>query len=151
MLESLYLEETTFRCDQIKPTYSQTFTWIFDDPDLQFRDWLQNGRGIYWIRGKPGSGKSTLMKFLHSDKRTSEWLQDPVEGTLVSCGWFYFYNRGSRIQKSFEGLLHSILHQILSRQDKLAEIVLPIYLERSEKQRQHWTLHNLKRAFDLIV
>jgi hypothetical protein len=151
MLESLYLEETTFRCDQIKPTYSQTFTWIFDDPDLQFRDWLQNDRGIYWIQGKPGSGKSTLMKFLHTDKRTSEWLQDPVEGTLVSCGWFYFYNRGSRIQKSFEGLLHSILHQILSRQDKLAEIVLPIYLERSEKQRQHWTLHNLKRAFDLIV
>jgi hypothetical protein len=151
MLKSLRLEETTSRRDQIEPTYSQTFTWIFDDPDLQFRDWLQNGRGIYWIQGKPGSGKSTLMKFLHTDKRTSEWLKDQVGETLVSCGWFYFYNRGSRIQKSFEGLLHSILYQILSREDKLAEIVLPIYLERSGKKRQHWTLHNLKQAFDLIV
>ena len=151
MLQTLYLEETTSRRKQIEPTYSQTFTWIFDDPDLQFRDWLQNGRGIYWIRGKPGSGKSTLMKFLYTDKRTSEWLKAQVPGTLVSCGWFYFHNRGSRIQNSFEGLLHSILHQILSSQDKLAEIVLPIYLERPENQRQNWSLHSLKQAFELIV
>ena len=151
MLQTLYLEETTSRRDQIQPTYSQTFTWIFDDHDLHFRDWLQNGRGIYWIRGKPGSGKSTLMKFLHTDKRTSEWFKDQVAGTLVSYGWFYFHNRGSRIQNSFEGLLHSILHQILSRQDKLAEIVLPIYLERPDKKRQHWTLDNLKQAFELVV
>jgi DNA helicase HerA-like ATPase len=31
--------------------------------------------GIFWIFGKPGSGKSTLMKYLVEDQRTHDLLQ----------------------------------------------------------------------------
>jgi putative ribosome biogenesis GTPase RsgA len=33
-------------------------------PSPKFADWLENDGGIYWIAGKAGSGKSTLMKYL---------------------------------------------------------------------------------------
>lgn len=30
-------------------------------------EWLESGSGVYWISGKAGSGKSTLMKHLFWD------------------------------------------------------------------------------------
>jgi hypothetical protein len=151
MLKSLYLEETVSRREQIEPTYSITFEWIFQDSQLQFSDWLRKGHGIYWIRGKPGSGKSTLMKFLYTDQRTWDCLHSQGRRLPVSSGWFFFYGRGSRIQKSFEGLLYSILHQILSAQDRLAEIVVPFYVDYKDILNTHWPLSYLKRAFELIL
>lgn len=47
-----------------------------------FVDWLKSDLPVYWITGKPGSGKSTLMKFLISDSRTlaalKEWRKDAI-------------------------------------------------------------------------
>ncbi|RTE71745.1 hypothetical protein BHE90_013849 [Fusarium euwallaceae] len=37
----------------------------------RFVDWLRSGKGLFWIQGKPGSGKSTLVriqKLIKSDK-----------------------------------------------------------------------------------
>jgi ABC-type molybdenum transport system ATPase subunit/photorepair protein PhrA len=31
---------------------------------LHFKQWNLSGNDIYWIRGKPGSGKSTLFRYL---------------------------------------------------------------------------------------
>ncbi|KAK4097475.1 hypothetical protein N658DRAFT_561739 [Parathielavia hyrcaniae] len=36
----------------------------------RFQHWLREGTGVFHISGKPGSGKSTLMKLLLSDERT---------------------------------------------------------------------------------
>ncbi|KAI1022170.1 hypothetical protein LB504_007299 [Fusarium proliferatum] len=47
-----------------------------------FVDWLKSDLPVYWITGKPGSGKSTLMKFIISDSRTpaalKEWNKDAI-------------------------------------------------------------------------
>ena len=32
------------------------FEWVWSNKTLQFRDWIQQGHGIYWISGKAGSG-----------------------------------------------------------------------------------------------
>jgi hypothetical protein len=150
MLASLHLEETAFRRDQIEPTYSQTFNWIFQEPKLGFQRWIQGESRIYWIRGKPGSGKSTLMKFLYTDDRTHKYMNNQTDGSWASSVWFFFYGRGSRIQKSFEGLLHSILHQVISQRNQLARLILPLYTRMIEAQRKYWSLRDLKEAFDLI-
>jgi NACHT domain len=150
MLASLRLEETALRHDQIESTYSQTFNWIFQEPRLKFQRWIQGESGIYWIRGKPGSGKSTLMKFLHADDRTREYMNNQTDGSWVASVWFFFYGRGSRIQKSFEGLLYSILHQVISQKEQLAQLILPLYTQMTEVQRKYWSLRDLKEAFDLI-
>jgi hypothetical protein len=41
-----------------------------------FLSWLSSGNGIFHVSGKPGSGKSTLMKFLCDHPRTQEELQE---------------------------------------------------------------------------
>jgi hypothetical protein len=40
-----------------------------------FINWLSSGDGIFHISGKLGSGKSTLMKFLHNHRRTKTELK----------------------------------------------------------------------------
>jgi hypothetical protein len=59
-----------------------TFGWVFSNEESQsswssFVEFLENEDVMrpYWIRGKAGSGKSTLMKFLVSDPRTKFTLK----------------------------------------------------------------------------
>ena len=48
-------------------SHRATFDWIFSEDGPGFAQWLKDGKGVYWIYGKAGSGKSTLMKFISSD------------------------------------------------------------------------------------
>jgi Cdc6-like AAA superfamily ATPase len=74
------------REEEIIMAHDGTFQWVFGDesspmrhshPHLHFDhfvDWLRCGNGIFHITGKPGSGKSTLMKFLSQHRRTQQEL-----------------------------------------------------------------------------
>lgn len=55
--------------------YQDTFQWVFDEDEKRawnsFPSFLASReRKVYWISGKPGSGKSTLMKFLIGHRET---------------------------------------------------------------------------------
>ena len=95
---------------------AQRIDWRADDERLprwsNFVDWLENGEGVYWINGKPGSGKSTLMNFITSEDRTKELLTNwSKSGNLIMIR-FFFWNPGTSLQKTFQGLLRSLLYQI---------------------------------------
>ncbi|CEL04889.1 hypothetical protein ASPCAL06013 [Aspergillus calidoustus] len=69
ILESLIHGNPFTRENHILGKHDGTFEWIFDEgPETgsTFLSWLRSPAdgGIFWIQGKPGSGKSTLMKFL---------------------------------------------------------------------------------------
>jgi hypothetical protein len=71
LLDSLSYRAIQERQSQIRESHARTFEWVFDtqpssDESFQcsMHEWLKRGSGIYWISGKAGSGKSTLMKFL---------------------------------------------------------------------------------------
>lgn len=96
--------------------YSRTLEWIFTkDHEHHFVSWLKRGSGPYWIKGLPAAGKSTLMKLIAHDRRTVQAL--PVPRTTL--GWIlipaFFHGRGEEVQKTFDGLLRSILQQILKK------------------------------------
>jgi hypothetical protein len=112
-LETLYDSAFSHRFDQIEEAHNHTFNWLFNNSATKFEDWLSEGNGLYWISGKPGSGKSTLMKFALKDGRTQRALERWSAGHKLVTAGFFFYDRGSSLQKSFEGLLRSILHQLL--------------------------------------
>ena len=51
------------RREQVQDAHRETFRWIFQsDHETGFAKWLPSGDGIFWIHGKPASGKSTLIK-----------------------------------------------------------------------------------------
>ncbi len=100
---SLRAPERDSRLEQIEHKMGHTFDWVYEEDTVGLTTWLRKGKGIYWISGKPGSGKSTLMKFIYGDRRTSELLQDWKSSSRKISASFFFHHRGSSVQKSFEG------------------------------------------------
>ncbi|CAN9225518.1 unnamed protein product [Alternaria alternata] len=110
----------------ISPAYRNTLAWLFGDTGLQgqhqvndsstFVQWLNSDNDLYWISGRPGSGKSTLMKFLCHHQRTKEHLATWATNHEVIIAEYFFWNAGKNdLQKSQEGLLRSLLYQILRK------------------------------------
>ncbi|KAI0474653.1 hypothetical protein F4859DRAFT_514504 [Xylaria cf. heliscus] len=93
--------------------------WIFQPsvPDgsktISFDKWLREGSGTFWIHGKAGSGKSTLMKFICSHETTVESLREWAGSKRFITAEFLFWNSGTVLRKSREGLLRSLLFEIL--------------------------------------
>ena len=62
------------RIERVAQAYENTFQWIWEDRTLSeepwsnFVEWLESDSRLYWITGKAGSGKSTLMKFICQDE-----------------------------------------------------------------------------------
>ena len=119
LLESLWFAEILVREETIAEAHRKTFQWIFDRtgravrPWSNFISWLEDGEGIYWISGKAGSGKSTLMNFLCQDERTKEALEMWSGSKDILMAQFFFWSAGIMMQKNFDGLLRSLLWQIL--------------------------------------
>jgi hypothetical protein len=151
MISSLYLRETEIRLEEVSDKYGTTFEWIWTDTDLDFRAWLKHGPGGYWISGKPGSGKSTLMKYIYTRCSYGDELPTPSEKRGQICIGFFFHDRGSHLQKSFEGLLHSILYRILDKEPRLAKEIMPVFLQKKEPQKAPWLLPDLMQAFSRII
>ena len=79
--------------------------WLSKHPN--YLEWLNRLHGLLWIKGKPGAGKSTLVRhLLATDKQAKH------EMVVAS---FFFHARGSVLQKSPLGLFRSLLHQILQQ------------------------------------
>ncbi|KAH7017956.1 uncharacterized protein B0I36DRAFT_354284 [Microdochium trichocladiopsis] len=115
--------ETNQRFSQIEESFEQTFHWAFDDTSIGLTKWLRSGTGIFWISGKPGSGKSTFMKFLLQDPRTMELMHSWRSKHHQIIASFFFHHRGTHLQKSFEGLLQALLGQILAEERGLFPII----------------------------
>ena len=144
------LPETDRRLNEIDNAYQATFDWVFESNDLAFADWLRHGRGIYWISGKPGSGKSTLMKYIWWDARALALLRHRHSEEHIAAS-FFFHDRGTHLQKSMEGLLRSILAQVLSQSAQLQKIVLPICKELKRPLYGAWLLPDLEEVFATVL
>ncbi|KAI7788130.1 hypothetical protein LA080_012194 [Diaporthe eres] len=76
-----------------------------------FTDWLQSDHSIYWIMGKPGSAKSTLVKFILSEPRTKMALENWRAGAIIAS--HDFWRPGDMLQRNIKGMLCSIICQLL--------------------------------------
>ncbi|GIJ89201.1 hypothetical protein Asppvi_008131 [Aspergillus pseudoviridinutans] len=77
-----------------------TCGWLLQDP--AFVQWKGDKNGLLWLTGKPGSGKSTLLKYALANETQEEIVLS-----------FFFYDRGSELQRTPPGLYRTFLHQLL--------------------------------------
>lgn len=150
ILASLSFQNMRQRREEIKEAHSATFQWIFTNDDNVFKNWLRDDGGIFWVNGKAGSGKSTLMKFLAKDERTRHLLLDSPSTSLVIVD-FYFWYVGSKLQKSEEGLLRSILYQILHKCPELIPYAAPRRWENQLEASDSWSISELHQALENIA
>ncbi|KAI1335062.1 hypothetical protein F5Y15DRAFT_399463 [Xylariaceae sp. FL0016] len=149
---SLKIPDMSGRFETIEENFNATFDWVFGE-GVPLCQWLRSDHGIFWIHGKPGSGKSTLMKFIFTDHRLWELLQrldQSSELVSLSAG-FFFHRRGTMIQKSFEGLLRSILVQVMEQEPRLANHVLACLEHRYGSvslPMNKWSINDLRRCIE---
>ena len=106
-----------YGCEAVKKNQMHTCSWIFENS--RFSDWLRQDRGIFWISGKSGSGKSTMMKYLVDDLRARKPL-----GNCSIVGIFISRNTVTS-PKSVVGLLRAIILQILEDFRDLIPVAFP--------------------------
>lgn len=134
--QSLYFESISHREDGIPKRHAATFEWIFHEPRTSedghalwsgFPLWLRGtSQDIYWITGKPGAGKSTLIKFISRDPRFENLLQEwAVESQLLIIRFFSWTSGVDRLQKSQEGLFRTLLFEAIQQRPQLAVKIFP--------------------------
>ncbi|KAH7145540.1 hypothetical protein B0J13DRAFT_607193 [Dactylonectria estremocensis] len=128
---------------------------------LAFVEWLENGSGVFYISGKAGSGKSTLMKCLAENpltlQRLNDWASQSQKDIILVK--FYFWSSGTKLQRSIEGLYRGILWEMLRICPALIRDIFPDHCgnvwarERTNGQRHDMEpqLSQLEAALDLLV
>lgn len=161
ILRSLSYEHHLDRYQSITPAHAKTFSWVFHPANTSSEgkrlvQWLRQGQDVFWITGKPGSGKSTMMKFLCDDPQTITALQEWACDRKLAIVSHYFWLSGSSMQKSQEGLFRSLLHGIFQRCPEVIQKVCPARWAAVgrgtdiESQERHWTLDELLTAISSI-
>ena len=77
--------------------------------------------------GKPGAGKSTLMKYALKEAPRKE------DTVVVS---FFFSARGSAIQKTSMGMFRSLLHQLLNQAPTMMSDFLSLYRKKHDTEQK---------------
>ncbi|KAK1687540.1 hypothetical protein BDP55DRAFT_714367 [Colletotrichum godetiae] len=119
--------------------------------------WLELGKGICWISDKAGSGKSTLMKHLGNHSRTAELLSAWAEPQECIVASHYFWSVGTRLQKSINGLLRSLLDEIFRQMPDLIDQIVPegpgqnVYRLQSGENGRDWPIFQLERIVYQMV
>ena len=121
-----------------------------------FEEWLSSdGHDPYWLSGKPGSGKSTLMKYVSSKfhdycqnlEPSSPWSN---AHDVIVCS-FFFWNLGSSIQKNYLGLLKSLLYQIAQQWEDAIPIISKKVRPPRSSMLYEWTENRLEAALKLFL
>lgn len=113
LLESLSFEGMGARLRNVDPALSRTCQWLRNHK--HFLSWAvpsrqQNSNDFLWLKGKPGSGKSTIMR------NTLLWLQKECP-THVILSYFFDARSPFQLAKSTLGLYRSFLFQLFSSDD----------------------------------
>jgi hypothetical protein len=118
----------------------------------RLQQWLQSSNDIFWIYGKAGSGKSTLMKFLFEHEQTRAHLNRWAHGKFTIAASF-FWSAGSDLEKSHVGLLRALLYQVLDQHPELMQVIFPERWRavlKSPSQQKPWTEKELLVALKLL-
>ena len=167
IFERLRFEELDDRLLFIPAPHEGTLEWAFDDQQTDeggVLEWLGNQRGenLFWITGRPGAGKTTLMKHLFRNDRIFDYLEAWSGHAPGITSGFFFWNCGTDLQKSGLGLLRSLIYESL--QDMIygpleqdLDVIQHLFSDRWEQFHSYGgglsslSYAELRRAFDLMI
>lgn len=126
-MESLDFEHMNSRYRTIRKADPGTCVWA--QSHIKYKAWLEpknikQHRGLLWIHGKPGVGKSTLMKFLYGKHKMS----DQDDKSLTAS--FFFNARGGSLEHSVMGMYRSLLYRLLETFEDLRNVLDDDHLPR---------------------
>ena len=108
-------------------------------------------RELLWIKGKPGSGKSTIMKHILSNVPR---VPGAKNGDLILS--FFFHARGDTLQKSPLGFFRSILHQLLKKVPHSLSDLIDAFGQRTQElgepeKKWNWHQEELRKHLEVAL
>lgn len=160
ILAWLHFRQNSWRYEDAPLAYQKTFKWIFENPASDdswdnFSAHLgKNTNTPYFVNGKAGSGKSTLMKFIVEHPKTKEaLLKWTGQGHRLLVVKFFFWNQGTPLQKSLIGMLRALLYSALMSYTELIPAVFPeLYRNwKDGKSLSEPSYVEVKNAFEALA
>lgn len=115
----------------------ETYSWMFNRAERpqgsettwsSFPDWLERPEDpIYWITGKPGAGKSTIMKYILGTSLLKDHLTKWAGQKPLLIARYYAWHAGTTPQKSLWGLKQALLYQVLEEYPELIPVLAPAH------------------------
>ncbi|KAI0175284.1 ankyrin repeat-containing domain protein [Pestalotiopsis sp. NC0098] len=131
LLESLKFPFMNARYFSITHAHPGTCDWLFETSEFQtWRDQADSADGnrALWIKGEPGSGKSTMMK------HTLEYCQK--EFANHSTISHFFDSGGATLEKTMLGMLQSLVSQLLHQNGQLSDVFFNFFRGKLRVQEQ---------------
>lgn len=95
-LQALFSKEMRNQLHAISEPSHNTCSWIFDE--IVFQNFWNTRCGLLWVKGRPGAGKSTIMKYAMSRLM-------PVAGSNSrAVAAFFCHARGVELQRTQSGV-----------------------------------------------
>ncbi|KAK4062361.1 hypothetical protein Trihar35433_9182 [Trichoderma harzianum] len=131
-LRSLSYQNIDARKIDISSAHPTTCNWLFNTE--QFQQWCQrtelsSHNGVLWIKGNPGTGKSTLMK------HTLQYCEGKLfEKAIVAA---HFFNaRGDSFEQTPIGMLRSLVYQLILKESSTYERFIPLFRNKRQKHTE---------------
>ncbi|RDW88650.1 hypothetical protein BP6252_00682 [Coleophoma cylindrospora] len=145
-LAALAFPEMRYRQDEVQDARADSCSWILEH--TAYKNWVDDPHGLLWVKGKPGSGKSTLMKRIYKEAT-------PADIRLT----FFFHRRGVQLQQTAIGMLRTLSHQLMSQSVSARTMFQRFYNEKKMfgNYGRDWDWHDaelrqlLKSALDVAT
>jgi ankyrin repeat protein/nucleoside phosphorylase len=150
-LDALKFEQIETRHATIKTAHTKTCRWLLTKSEYQ--EWLDDNRlsehhGLFWIKGNPGTGKSTIMKFAFAN--AIKTAQKDISNIIIIS--FFFNARGEELEKSVLGMYRSLLVQLLEKIPDLQDVFDSIRLTGlNDNEFPTWDVETVKSLFRYSV
>lgn len=156
-MKSLQFGEQKSRYSAIQNAGRGTGDWIIEE----YQDWITHQNlddpCCLWLKGKPGSGKSTLMKLMYRCLKDPKMLKRKVGTSDAIVIAFFFNGRGVDLEKSVLGMYRSLLFQIID--NPLADhlrtqsdvFTNPFSMPQDLTEDYEWTIRDLQDLFQAII
>ncbi|PYH77441.1 hypothetical protein BO82DRAFT_406191 [Aspergillus uvarum CBS 121591] len=94
-LDLLTFPQAQYRLNEILDPHDTTCAWVLERSE--FKSWMSSDDlvdhgGFFWVKGKPGAGKSTLMKYLFANAKKFD------RDSIISS--FFFHAQGVNLERS---------------------------------------------------
>jgi hypothetical protein len=179
-LESLHFPDIKARERGVKNAQFKTFEWILEPEKYRleqravrrqkplarggqgsteqrnfdaFASWLEKEDRIFWIHGKPGCGKSTLMKFVCSNPKTEKKLRVWASPKKLAIAHYFFWRAGSTLQKTQQGLLRSLVFEMIRECPELLSVAKTTLPKTNifDSRHERWTKDQLLKTYKAMV
>jgi hypothetical protein len=146
--------------------YGSTYKWIWEPGQThRFYEWLKSDQSLYWISGKPGSGKSSLLDYIVEQLTPNTCGRNILEQwasptPLYILTFFVYKPAADSLLKIYEGLWRSMCFQLLHGNAALLDTCLTDsdapeaigkYSRVDMNSKLHWMVHELKALFSYLI